>query len=167
VGATLANDGSAEEAIRYYHRALELNPAYIRARFNLGISCINLAVRGTQPARPTYISWALQRYSEAAEHILDALVLQDGDSVHGQNSHGVTTVSLWDSMRTTCLHMQRMDLIDFCEKRDLDGELLLRIHQGQRVDWACHRHPCGFVEINVANIRGCGILHGLDALSPG
>ena len=32
------------EALQYYYRALELNPAYIRARFNLGISCINMKV---------------------------------------------------------------------------------------------------------------------------
>jgi peroxin-5 len=44
VGATMANSGHAEEALQYYYRALELNPAYIRARFNLGISCINLRV---------------------------------------------------------------------------------------------------------------------------
>jgi peroxin-5 len=46
VGATLANGGRAEEALPYYYRALEINPAYIRARFNLGISCINLKVSG-------------------------------------------------------------------------------------------------------------------------
>lgn len=44
VGATLANNGRAQEALDYYYRALELNPSYIRARFNLGISCINLKV---------------------------------------------------------------------------------------------------------------------------
>ena len=32
VGATLANGGRAEEALPYYYRALEINPAYIRAR---------------------------------------------------------------------------------------------------------------------------------------
>jgi tetratricopeptide (TPR) repeat protein len=32
VGATLANGGRAEEALSYYYRALEINPAYIRAR---------------------------------------------------------------------------------------------------------------------------------------
>lgn len=32
VGATMANSGRAEEALDYYYRALELNPAYIRAR---------------------------------------------------------------------------------------------------------------------------------------
>ena len=63
VGATLANSGQPEAALQYYYRALELNPAYIRARygslptvadlpadrpvrFNLGISCINLRVCG-------------------------------------------------------------------------------------------------------------------------
>jgi tetratricopeptide (TPR) repeat protein len=29
----MANSGRAEEAIQYYYRALELNPAYIRARW--------------------------------------------------------------------------------------------------------------------------------------
>ena len=33
VGATLANNGAAEEALQYYYRALELNPMYIRARY--------------------------------------------------------------------------------------------------------------------------------------
>lgn len=28
----MANSGRAEEALEYYYRALELNPAYIRAR---------------------------------------------------------------------------------------------------------------------------------------
>ncbi|KAH0827397.1 hypothetical protein J3R83DRAFT_4052 [Lanmaoa asiatica] len=64
VGATMANNGQAADALEYYFRALDLNPAYIRARFNLGISCINL-----------------RRYEEAASHILDALVLQDSDGV--------------------------------------------------------------------------------------
>lgn len=32
VGATLANSGQSDEALRYYYRALELNPSYIRAR---------------------------------------------------------------------------------------------------------------------------------------
>lgn len=57
----MANSGQAGEAVEYYHRALEFNPGYIRARsitififlaiplipdrFNLGISYINLRVR--------------------------------------------------------------------------------------------------------------------------
>ncbi|KAF8894037.1 hypothetical protein BD779DRAFT_1609638 [Infundibulicybe gibba] len=108
VGATMANSGHAEDALQYYYRALELNPVYIRARFNLGISCINL-----------------RRYEEAAQHILDALMLQDSDGVHdpaGLNeSRGVTSTALWDSLKTTCLHMQRMDLATLCDRHDLEG----------------------------------------------
>ncbi|KAI0775691.1 TPR-like protein [Trametes elegans] len=108
VGATLANSGHPDEALQYYYSALELNPAYIRARFNLGISCINL-----------------RRYDEAAQHILDALVLQDGDSVRdasgNEDKRGVTTTALWDSLKTCCLHMQRLDLATLCDRRDLDA----------------------------------------------
>jgi peroxin-5 len=108
VGATMANSGHADEALQYYYRALELNPAYIRARFNLGISCVNL-----------------RRYEEAAQHILDALVLQDSDGVRDANGlndkRGVTSSALWDSLKTTCLHMQRIDLASLCDRRDLDG----------------------------------------------
>ncbi|OSD06848.1 TPR-like protein [Trametes coccinea BRFM310] len=107
VGATLANSGRPDEALQYYYTALELNPAYIRARFNLGISCINL-----------------RRYDEAAQHILDALVLQDGDSVHdpeANDKRGVTSSALWDSLKTCCLHMQRLDLATLCDRRDLEA----------------------------------------------
>ncbi|KAI0374062.1 TPR-like protein [Pilatotrama ljubarskyi] len=104
VGATLANSGHPEEALQYYYSALELNPA-----FNLGISCINL-----------------RRYDEAAQHILDALVLQDGDSVRdppsgNEDKRGVTSSALWDSLKTCCLHMQRLDLATLCDRRDLDA----------------------------------------------
>lgn len=34
-GATMANNGRAEEALAYYYRALELNPGYIRGRYVL------------------------------------------------------------------------------------------------------------------------------------
>ncbi|KAF9482155.1 TPR-like protein [Pholiota conissans] len=108
VGATMANSGRAEEALNYYYRALELNPAYIRARFNLGISCINL-----------------RRYEEAAQHILDALVLQESDGVRdntGSNEkRGVVSTALWDSLKTTCLHMQRADLAALCDLKDVEG----------------------------------------------
>ena len=34
VGATLANGGRADEALSYYYKALEINPSYIRARWD-------------------------------------------------------------------------------------------------------------------------------------
>jgi len=103
VGATLANSGNADSALEYYYRALGLNPVYIRARFNLGISCINL-----------------HRYEEAARHILDALTLQSSDAV-GDPRGGVTSDALWNSLESVCGRMGRSDLIGACEHRDLGG----------------------------------------------
>lgn len=56
LGATLANSGRSEEAITAYEKALELNPNFVRARYNLGVSCINIGC-----------------YFEAAQHLLGAL----------------------------------------------------------------------------------------------
>lgn len=56
LGATLANSGRSEEAIQAYENALELNPNFVRARYNLGVSCINIGC-----------------YEEAAQHLLGAL----------------------------------------------------------------------------------------------
>ncbi|KAL9711600.1 hypothetical protein Ac2012v2_004671 [Leucoagaricus gongylophorus] len=114
VGATIANSGHPEEALQYYYKALELNPGYIRARFNLGISCINL-----------------RRHEEAAQYILDALVLQDNDGVKDAagGGRGVTSTALWDSLRTSCLQMQRTDLASLCDARDLEQ---FRVHFDER-----------------------------------
>ena len=56
LGATLANSGRSEEAIAAYEKALTLNPNFVRARYNLGVSCINIGV-----------------YEQAAQHLLGAL----------------------------------------------------------------------------------------------
>ena len=56
LGATLANSGRSEEAIAAYAKALAHNPNFVRARYNLGVSCINMGC-----------------FREAAEHLLDAL----------------------------------------------------------------------------------------------
>lgn len=56
LGATLANSGRSEDAIGAYEKALNLNPNFVRARYNLGVSCINIGV-----------------FKEAVEHLLGAL----------------------------------------------------------------------------------------------
>ena len=56
LGATLANSGRSEEAITAYEKALTLNPNFVRARYNLGVSCINIGV-----------------FEQAAQHLLGAL----------------------------------------------------------------------------------------------
>ena len=50
--------------------------------------------------------------------------MQDSDgSVHnGGDKGGVTSSTLWDSLRTAAQHLQRVDLISLCDKRDLDGK---------------------------------------------
>ena len=45
LGASLANGKRSEEAVSAYRNALNLSPGYIRARYNLGISCINLKAK--------------------------------------------------------------------------------------------------------------------------
>ena len=56
LGATLANSGRSEEAIAAYEKALTFNPNFVRARYNLGVSCMNIGV-----------------YEQAAQHLLGAL----------------------------------------------------------------------------------------------
>jgi len=38
VGATLAHLGRADEAIKYYHKALDIRPNYVRVWVNIGIA---------------------------------------------------------------------------------------------------------------------------------
>ncbi|PQE04339.1 Peroxisomal targeting signal receptor protein [Rutstroemia sp. NJR-2017a BBW] len=58
LGATLANSGRSEEAIAAYEKALTLRTNFVRARYNLGVSCINIGC-----------------YEEAAAHLLGALAM--------------------------------------------------------------------------------------------
>ncbi|KAJ3272955.1 Peroxisomal membrane signal receptor PTS1 [Terramyces sp. JEL0728] len=60
LGATLANSGEAEKALDAYFHALEINPSYIRARYNLAIACIQFG-----------------QYREAAGYLLGALATQE------------------------------------------------------------------------------------------
>ena len=68
LGATLANSGRSEEAIAAYEKALTLNPNFVRARYNLGVSCINIGC-----------------YEEAAQHLLGALSMHRVVEREGRN----------------------------------------------------------------------------------
>ncbi|OWT42085.1 peroxin-5 [Cryptococcus neoformans Bt1] len=111
LGATLANSGRSNEAIQYYHQALRLHPSFVRALLNLGIAYMNLG-----------------KYQTAAQSILDALRLQHSEAseayAYGQNgggAKGVTSETLWNSLKGACFYMNRHDLVKIVEKRDLSG----------------------------------------------
>lgn len=142
LGATLANSGRSEEAIQAYERALELNPNFVRARYNLGVSCINIGC-----------------YEEAAEHLLGALSMHQISEREGRekakeilgngNGSGVgiaggigggasggrvddeeldrmlnhnQSTNLYDTLRRVFTHMGRKDLVERVGNgMDVDG----------------------------------------------
>ncbi|XP_063986164.1 peroxisomal targeting signal 1 receptor [Diachasmimorpha longicaudata] len=104
LGATLANGQRSEEAVDAYSRALELSPGFIRARYNLGISCINLGA-----------------YKEAAEHLLTALNQQAaGRGVQGENNapHAMSE-TIWSTLRLVVSLMHKYHLTEAVEKWNL------------------------------------------------
>jgi peroxin-5 len=117
LGATLANSGRSEEAIEAYVKALTINPNFVRARYNLGVSCINIHC-----------------YPEAAQHLLQALAMhreveQQGrerarEIVEGVDGIGDAdlermihisqnqSTNLYDTLRRVFTSMGRRDLAD-------------------------------------------------------
>ncbi|PWW72302.1 TPR-like protein [Tuber magnatum] len=106
LGATLANSGRSEEAINAYERALTINPNFVRARYNLGVSCINIGC-----------------YEQAAEHLLGALAMhkvaeekarEDFTEVGLDPARIVQNQStnLFDTLRRVFSQMGRRDLAE-------------------------------------------------------
>lgn len=110
LGATLSNSGRSEEAMRYYHQALDLRPGFVRCHFNLSISCLNLKM-----------------YKDAASHIYTALTLQSESAHEEPNDNqmevggGITSSSLWETLRVACELMDRPDLATLTKQRDLNA----------------------------------------------
>uniref|UniRef100_A0A8C1UK63 Peroxisomal targeting signal 1 receptor n=1 Tax=Cyprinus carpio TaxID=7962 RepID=A0A8C1UK63_CYPCA len=100
LGATLANGNRSEEAVAAYRRALELQPGFVRSRYNLGISCVNLGA-----------------HREAIEHFLEALSLQR------QAAGAAATVmsdNIWSTLRMALSMMGESSLYSAADRRDLD-----------------------------------------------
>lgn len=120
LGATLANGSRSEEAVAAYRRALELQPGFVRSRYNLGISCVNLGA-----------------HREAVEHFLEALSLQrqasgeGAGAARGPGGVAATMMSdnIWSTLRMALSMMGESSLYAAADRRDLDT---LLVHFCQR-----------------------------------
>ncbi|KAI7897532.1 uncharacterized protein BX663DRAFT_444931 [Cokeromyces recurvatus] len=113
LGATLANSRDSSGAIEAYFNALTISPTYVRARYNLAISCINLG-----------------EHREAAEHLLTALAIQksndNGSIIMNEDGnkipvYGGMSDNVWGSLRMLMLNMHREDLVKACDDHNLDA----------------------------------------------
>lgn len=113
LGATLANSGKSEDAIAAYEKALTLRSNFVRARYNLGVSCINMGC-----------------HSEAAGHLLAALNMHKtveregrekarellGGGASDAQIDAMTTqnrsTNLYDTLRRVFTQMGRRDLAE-------------------------------------------------------
>lgn len=93
LGASLANSNRSEEAVNAYFKALELKPTFVRARYNLGVSCINIGC-----------------YKEAAEHLLSGISMHQVEGT-GSLSHNQSS-SLTETLKRAFLAMDRRDLLE-------------------------------------------------------
>ena len=109
----MANSGRMEEAIEAYSTALQIKPNYVRARYNVGVCCLNM-----------------QCYQQAAEHFIEALNLlqivertehSQADSFEAQQEPLAKSykleelnisVSLWSALRRAFTLMDRPDLAE-------------------------------------------------------
>jgi peroxin-5 len=82
VGATLAHLGRADDAIHFYHKALDIRPNYVRVWVNLGIAH---AFKGM--------------YHEAARFYLNALSFRP-DAKH-----------VWSYLHTCFMSLRKFDII--------------------------------------------------------
>lgn len=114
LGATLANSGRSEEAIDAYERALELNPNFVRARYNLGVSCINIQCL---PEAAQHLLGALDMHKmveregrEKAQEIVDGVIPDEAnlDRLIGMNE----STNLHETLKRVFRNMKRQDLVD-------------------------------------------------------
>lgn len=108
LGASYANGNKPVEAVGAYQRALEIEPGFIRARYNVGVVCINL-----------------KSYKEAAEHLLLALNHQATSKqragINIENVQSQMSETLWTTLRMTISLMGKHGLQDYVDKRDLES----------------------------------------------
>ena len=117
LGATLANSGKSEDAIAAYCKALEHNPNFVRARYNLGVSCINI---GCYPEAAGHLLGALNLHRVVGDEGLDKAreILRDGNGNDVPDAELERMIqqnessNLYDTLRRALSGMNRRDLVD-------------------------------------------------------
>ena len=117
LGATLANSGRSEDAIAAYEKALTENPNFVRARYNLGVSCINI---GCYPEAAQHLLGALSMHRVVEEQGMDkAREIISGDGPGGIDDKELERMiqqnessNLYDTLRRAFSGMGRRDLAD-------------------------------------------------------
>ncbi|KAG5937519.1 hypothetical protein E4U53_008181 [Claviceps sorghi] len=117
LGATLANSGRSEEAIAAYERALSLSPNFVRARYNLGVSCININCH--QEAACHFLAAlemhkSIETSARSRAHEILGEHLDDGevDDVIDRMSAQNRSSTLYDTLRRVFTQMGRRDLAE-------------------------------------------------------
>lgn len=108
LGASLANGNRSVEAVDAYQQALELEPGFIRVRYNVGVCCLNL-----------------KAYKQACEHLLTALNMQANVAATRELPVGSVgnaqqmSESIWSTLKMVISLMGRNDLQGFVSDRNL------------------------------------------------
>ncbi|KAG5492555.1 hypothetical protein JKF63_01133 [Porcisia hertigi] len=103
LGATLANGGHPEKALEAYNRALDINPGYVRAMYNMAVAYSNML-----------------QYNMAARQIVKAIATQQGGTTPSGEGSIIGTQSMWDLLRMTLNLMDRDDLVQLTYNRSLE-----------------------------------------------
>jgi len=121
LGATLANSGRSEEAIAAYEKALTIKPNFVRARYNLGVSCINI---GVFPQAAQHLLGALSMHRVVEREGMQRVKEVIGDDL---NNSGIgndevermvgmnQSTNLFETLRRVFSNMNRRDLVEKVE----------------------------------------------------
>jgi len=115
LGATLANSGRSEDAISAYETALSIRPNFVRARYNLGVSCLNMGCH-EQAAGHLLAALAMHKAVEKSGRERARELLGGGGDVSDEQLDRLTTqnrsTTLYDTLRRVFGQMGRRDLAD-------------------------------------------------------
>ncbi|GET92646.1 peroxisome targeting signal 1 receptor, putative [Leishmania tarentolae] len=103
LGATLANGGHPEQALEAYNRALDINPGYVRAMYNMAVAYSNMS-----------------QYNTAARQVVKAIASQQGGTKPSGEGSIIATRNMWDLLRMTLNLMDRDDLVQLTYNEQLE-----------------------------------------------